>query len=759
MSTPRRFTLDDVVATSLLTALTVVTALGLSRVFTDWEYLRPVLTVALVVHLVCFLLRQVRLPGVVALVLAAIVLAEVLCLVFYRSSMRYGLPTGTTWQYIRLDLRLVWAQFPTAVAPVPSTSPFAMVAALALGSVALAADAFAFRALGRAEALVPSAVVFIFTAALGIDRNRVVLTGAWLATAVAAVAVLRALHGSTGDGWLGRRRAATPSTLPAAAACAAVCALGAVLIGPLLPGAGQAPIIDARQTVDDDGAVLSPLVDIRARLVNRSDVEMFTVDAAIGRYWRLSGLSDFDGTTWTLTDADLVDTAGSFNDPAGPVQILQQYVVVGRLGGRLVPSAYEPVQVAQPGIGWQDETGSLLLADRPLARGQTFNIAANIALPPPEVLAAATSSSPPADDLFALPADFPVEVAQLARDVTADAATPYAQALALQSYFRDNFVYDIDVQRGHSDSAIVSFLRERRGYCEQFSATFAAMGRAVGLPTRVAVGFTSGELRSDGSYHVLGRHAHAWPEVWFDGIGWVLFEPTPGRGAPGSEAVTGVAAAQDTGDAATDQPASVTTTPPTTVRPTGTTVPNRPSTTTTVPTLPQAGSGNDGDGPGVGTWMLLGLALCGAWMVLMPTMVRRFTRVGDTPSEQVVSAWHGAVGAVVAAGAQPPGGATPLEFARQAGASLDIDTRPLDELARFVTRAIYSPAGVAEPTALRAAVLRTQVVEACDDTMPLLRRWRCRIDPRVVRQRLVGTGRVSAKRRSPDAGAASPTPA
>jgi hypothetical protein len=72
MSTPLRFTLDDVMATSLLAALTVVTALGLSRVFTGWEYLRPVLTVALVVHLVCFLLRQVRLPGVVAIVLAAL---------------------------------------------------------------------------------------------------------------------------------------------------------------------------------------------------------------------------------------------------------------------------------------------------------------------------------------------------------------------------------------------------------------------------------------------------------------------------------------------------------------------------------------------------------------------------------------------------------------------------------------------------------------------------------------------------------------
>ena len=759
MSTRVRITFDDVLATFLLAALTVVTALGLSRVFTGWDYLRSVLTVALVVHLVCWLLRQVRVPGVVALVLSAAVLVEVLCLVYYRDTLRFGVPTGDTLDYVRLDLRLVWSQFPTAVAPVPSASPFAMVAALSLGFVALTADTFAFRALGRVEALVPSAVVFIFTAALGVDRNRIALTGAWLAVAVAVVAVLRSLHGSAGDGWIGRRRAATPAALPAALTCAAVCALGAALVGPLLPGAGAAPIIDARQTADDDGAVLSPLVDIRARLVNRSNVEMFTVDAAIGRYWRLSGLSDFDGTTWTLTDGDLVDTGSSFNEPAEPVQILQQYVVVGRLGGRLVPSAYEPVQVAQPGVGWQDETGSLLLADRPLARGQSFNIAADIAVPTPEALAATTASSPPEADLTALPADFPAGVVDLARAVTADAPTPYAKALALQNYFRDNFVYDIDVQRGHSESAIVSFLRERRGYCEQFSATFAAMGRAVGLPTRVAVGFTSGELRSDGRYHVLGRHAHAWPEVWFDGIGWVLFEPTPGRGAPGSEAVTGVAAAQDNGTAATDDP-TATTSPPTTVRPTVTTQPNRPTSTTTPPTLAPPSSGDQGGGgPGRGTWIVLGLLMVGAWMALMPTMVRRFTHVGDTPSEQVVSAWHGAVGAMVAAGAPLPGGATPLEYARDAGRSLQIDARPLEELARFVTRAIYSPAGVAEPTALRAAVLRTQVVEACDATMPTLRRWRCRMDPRVVRQRLVGRSSVSARRRFQAADGASPTPA
>ena len=72
------------------------------------------------------------------------------------------------------------------------------------------------------------------------------------------------------------------------------------------------------------------------------------------------------------------------------------------------------------------------------------------------------------------------------------------------------------------------------------------MLRTLGIPTRVAVGFTSGVPLGDGEYSVLGRNAHAWPEVWFDGIGWVAFEPTPGRGAPNAQSYTGLPPQQDT---------------------------------------------------------------------------------------------------------------------------------------------------------------------------------------------------------------------
>ncbi len=115
--------------------------------------------------------------------------------------------------------------------------------------------------------------------------------------------------------------------------------------------------------------------------------------------------------------------------------------------------------------------------------------------------------------------------------ITAGASTRYDRAIALQNWFR-GFTYDLSFRAGHSQTAMQEFLARRRGYCEQFAGTYAAFARVVGLPSRVAVGFTQGEQRDDGRYYVQGKHAHAWPEIYFDGVGWVPFEPTPGRTNP-----------------------------------------------------------------------------------------------------------------------------------------------------------------------------------------------------------------------------------
>ena len=732
---------DELLASFTLFVLSVVTAVAMCRVFADWVFLRPLLTMVLVIHVVSTLLRVLRVPAVIALPLVALVIVEVLALTFYRDTLRFLLPSGQTVEILRLDLRLVWGQFPTAVAPVPSEGSFLLAAALGLGLVAMISDAFAFRAFGRAEAVVPAGVLFIFTAALGTDRNRVGLAAIWFAAALVVVAVLRALHGSGSESWLGRRRRAVGAALPATVMCAGLAALGAAAIGPLLPGAGDAPLLETQQSASDVTQVLSPLVDIRSRLVNRSNTEMFTVSSAVGRYWRVSGLSQFDGSTWKLPDSTLESADGELNEQRDDSNVVQQQIRISRLGGKLVPTAFRPLTASPDGMLWLPGTDTLLLDEGSLTEGDVFNIAADVAVPSPDVLNTLSASNPPSDQFLQLP-PVPSEVIDTAQQVTAAATTPYEQARALQDWFRTEFEYDLTVQRGHSDDAMVSFLRVRRGYCEQFAGTFAVMARALGLPSRVAVGFTTGQLRSDGRYHVLGRNAHAWPEVWFDGVGWVLFEPTPGRGAPGSEDVTGTPPAQDDtvipvdGNQGDPDAAPTTTSgaiTPTTAREVGT----GPASPTTAPTV-VATSGDDGGGSGPGTWIVLGLLALGAWMAWMPTMVRRFTRTGSSPNEQVIAAWQGATGALQLAGASPHAGATPIEYAMLVEREMAVDHRSLMELARFVTRATYAPAGVGEPAALRAAVLRTHLDQTSRALLPWYTRIWSRIDPRLVRLRLVG---------------------
>ena len=738
----RRLSPDNAIASSALALLSVVTAIGMCRVFSDWQFLRPLVTVAVVVHVASLLLRTMRIPAVVALPALALVIYETVAFLFYRDTMRALLPSKETLELLRLDLRLVWTQFPSAVAPVPSQGSYLVAAGFGIGLVALLSDAFAFRAYGRVEAAVPGGVLFVFTAALGTDRNRVAVAALWFATAIFVIALLRALHSGGDDSWLGRRGRAMGAAIPATFACAAVAAIAAAAVAPLLPGAGEEPLLDTRQGDGEVTEVLSPLVDIRSRLVTRSASEMFVVDSPVARYWRVTGLSEFDGRTWGLRDSKLEDAGGFLRDSVGNEQIVQQRFTISRLGGKLVPSAFAPLSVSQDDVRWLPNTDTLVYDGDSMAPGDVFNITADVSQPPADLLRTLTVASPPTDEFLELPSNFPAEAATLAREVTATATTPYDQALQLQNFFR-TFTYDLTVQAGHSNDAILSFLRIRRGYCEQFAGTYAAMARSLGLPTRVAVGFTPGERQPDGSFRVYGRQAHAWPEVWFDGVGWVLFEPTPGRGAPGSEQTTGVAPAQDdtpapvgtsTGDAT--EPAPTTTTPAITPI----TEPDvvEPPTDVTVPPVAAGGQPPSG-GSSTAGWVVLAIVVLGAWMLGMPHLVRRLTRRGVTPADQVVQAWHGTVGALQLAGAPAPAGSTPIEYAARVERDLGVDHRSMSELARFVTRAIYSPAGVGEPAAMRAAVLRTQLEETAREMTPWHTRLLARLDPRLVRQRLVGS--------------------
>jgi transglutaminase-like putative cysteine protease len=205
-------------------------------------------------------------------------------------------------------------------------------------------------------------------------------------------------------------------------------------------------------------------------------------------------------------------------------------------------------------------SGSVLRSLKPLRRGKRYRVWSYVPDPSPAQLASARAIYPAAAErflefdgrefpAFAAPArrslvrEFFADPSyqefrryrpmyELAARVTEGARTPYAAVLALESWLRQTggFTYDESPPRVKGVPPLVAFVsRTRAGYCQHFAGAMAAMLRMLGIPARVAVGFTSGSP-DEGRWAVADRDAHAWVEVWFRGHGWIPFDPTPGRG-------------------------------------------------------------------------------------------------------------------------------------------------------------------------------------------------------------------------------------
>ena len=275
LATAPRANAAGIAGTICLATMSVVTAVSLCRVFSDWDYLAPMLVMLGALHLASLVLRMLRVRGIVAIPLLFVLVAILTGLLYYRASLSFGLPTGQTLDSVRVDARLVFRQFATAVAPVPSHGSFATATAVALGLCVVLSDAFAFRAQGRVEPVVPCGVLFVFAAALGTERQRVLLTVVWIGVALLAIAVLRFAHTSGGSTWMGSRAFTLWAALPAMILTVALSAAAAAAIAPHLPGAGQKALIDTRNRDGTVTEVLSPLVDIRARMRNRGNSELF----------------------------------------------------------------------------------------------------------------------------------------------------------------------------------------------------------------------------------------------------------------------------------------------------------------------------------------------------------------------------------------------------------------------------------------------------------------------------------------------------
>jgi transglutaminase-like putative cysteine protease len=264
-----------------------------------------------------------------------------------------------------------------------------------------------------------------------------------------------------------------------------------------------------------------------------------------GVKWRGVGLTSFDGKRWFNDSTDRVVVSPASPDrfllppPEGwqsrPHLALRYRVLLSPLSTDVLFVATVPRQVAgRFRLLSLDQTQSL---HNPQRDNSPFgyDVTTEAGVPTPEQLRR-TPTDYPADIRFpylTTPALNPA-VVDLARQLTASAASNYDRALAIQNYLHQSFGYTLDPAGIEPGDPIGSFLfKAKQGYCEYFAAAMALMLRTVNIPSRLVNGFQTGSYnRVAKDFVVRARDAHTWVEVYFPGYGWIPFDPTPADASP-----------------------------------------------------------------------------------------------------------------------------------------------------------------------------------------------------------------------------------
>ncbi len=744
-----------------LTGLSIVVMVSLERLFVGTSYLARVIVIVVASHVISAIMRRLGLDTVMSTVASSVAFVLVFATVLYPDTTRAFLPTITTLDSLSTDLAAAWGIYTDQSAPVNATAGFVAVLAMVGWWLAYLADWAAFQLKSPIEAVVPATSVFVFGALMGVGRNGLVHGAIFAAAAAAVLLTLRAERQTREETWAaGGSGRGISTTLRVGGASAAVAVLAGVVVGPLLPGARSDPLIDFRELTSgpQSRTVISPLVEISTSLVKQSNFEIFSVavDKADKDYWRLMALNSFDGNVWRRSSKfdDVRGPVGSDIDPSVKRRSITQTITTRRLGNIYLPAAYEVSSVIDAGgveLEYEKATGALVVKrkDKDKAEaGFTYTIESSVPdYDPADLPANATAGLDPAfvAENTALPPAcgdnespatdrcWPSSVSALARRITAGATTDYQRALLLQNYFLnpDLFTYDLNVALSENVADVEDFLFvTRRGYCEQFAATFAAMARSLGIPTRVAVGFTWGDWdEARGVYVVRGRNAHAWPEVYFAGAGWVAFDPTPGRARPRDSDITGLQEAQfGVNDSANHEISNPTGAAPTTtrVRSAGD-GPDLGSDLSGPKALAQtdfvSGSSSTSDGTGRGVPPALKIiVLAGAALLAVPSVrtVRRRRlkrRIAGIPRARVELAFDDAVSSLTLLGIVYESYETPLEFERRIASEWPQPIPGVHELVRAVTVLRYGRPENPERIADDACRASDEIARHCRTTV------------------------------------------
>ena len=282
--------------------------------------------------------------------------------------------------------------------------------------------------------------------------------------------------------------------------------------------------------------------------VRLSDTPLMVVDSPRFLYWRAAVYDQYTGRGWLNSDPQ---TATWPAEEFWPVlayertENITQTVKPIRSGSFQFYAGGQPIWASVPvmtDLSYlpADQGGAALsgLAEpsvmrtlRGISPEDGYQVVSAVSTASAKMLRAAGASYPAwvSQKYLALPSVLPDRVVQLARQITEGAANPYEAGEVIESYLRREYKYDQSVEAPplNADAVDYFLFESKAGYCDYYASAMVVLLRAVGIPARVASGYSGGawdSLRK--GYTVLYSDAHSWAEVYFPNYGWIVFEPT-----------------------------------------------------------------------------------------------------------------------------------------------------------------------------------------------------------------------------------------
>lgn len=475
------------------------------------------------------------------------------------------------------------------------------------------------------------------------------------------------------------------------------------------------PMGDKRPWLSADSArpieLSDPTVSLSENLLRPEEQQVlrYTTNTGEPVYLRTVALTQLttEGAVLTPMQLSTGGLSGAYDFPGDQVDV----DIEMDFGSEYLPVPFAVERFSAAGQWAYDRSTMSIIST---GEGQTtqteelsYSVRSVVPRPEQEILEQVEAGRDPSgDETLQVPSGLDPQVAQLTGQITEGTETAGAAAIAIQRFLRSSeFSYSLNAPQSTSLDTLSTFLLEdQAGYCIHFAASMVAMARIEGIPARMAIGFTPGTADDDG-YVVTTHNMHAWPELYFEELGWIPFEPTPSVGSP-----------PEWTDPDSDEPVPPTPEPspePTatdTAEPQPPTIPEEPTAEPSPTETPDDGMQGEGGITNPWPWVLLVSVVA---LALLPAGARWALgawrlRAGQPSSEAAENAWRETRAILLDARLEWPEG-SPVRLSTHAGRSLSPQgAEILAAIAHTVERARYAR-GETDTSALAGQVRALRV--------------------------------------------------